>query len=233
METDFKTFLDFVDDDSILNALDHIDNIEIRLSALEALLRDAQSAEDVEPFRHAVESTFEIFFNRVAEALPGKGVDRLWEFALPPLNLTEPQKRERSKPIWNWPIVNTVPGNGRSFDGAFRDFSALKMFGYTVGRTNGWPKQQRERFLDDFMRLELPKSVTDHFGDEYGSPMSTNRLRKIANTIASNCQLRYRNDPRKYRQAIFDWESDLNFLKQTFYDREGLKFIPWPDPRDY
>jgi hypothetical protein len=44
--------------------------------------------------------------------------------------------------------------------------------------------------------------------------------------------LRYRSDPRRYRFAIADWESDLGFLKKTFYDGdEGLMFNPWPVSR--
>lgn len=134
-------------------------------------------------------------------------------------------------PAWKWPVVNTAPSSVGGIDSdSFMPFSALKMFGYTVGRTNGWPRAQREAFLADFIRLELPPIVTSTFGNEYGGPMSTTRLRKMANLIAANASNFYRNDPRRYAAAIADWTSDLDYLKRVFYVGAGLAFHPWPDP---
>lgn len=133
---------------------------------------------------------------------------------------------------WTFPIVNLPPEDTTGpFDAAFRQYSALKMFGYTVGKTEGWPTAKRQKFLSDFMELELPSEVAATFGDEYGRPMTTTRLRKVANVIASNASNFLRNDEVRYRAAIRDWESDLAFLKEKYYEREGLKFLPWPSPR--
>ena len=132
---------------------------------------------------------------------------------------------------WDWPVVNAAPGTGTS-DVIFQEFSALKMFGYTVGKTNGWDTAKRQSFLSDFLEMELPLAVTEHFGEEYGKPISTNRLRKVANLLASFCRLRLRDNPARYKHAIADWEDDLAFLKAKYYDGLGLKFVPWPDPRD-
>lgn len=132
--------------------------------------------------------------------------------------------------LWPWPVVNGNPGIA-GIDSAFQPFSALKVFGYTTGKTAGWPTSVRRRFLSDFMEKDLPPLVADLFGDEYGAPLSTKRLRKVANVISSNCGLRLRADREKYRQAIDDWIGDLEFLRSKYYDGLGLKFVPWPDPR--
>lgn len=136
-------------------------------------------------------------------------------------------------PRWAWPVINDPPTSpGGRFGGEFRAFSALKLFGYTVGKTDGWPVNRRQQFLSDFMERSLPNIVEATFDDDYGAPMTTTRLRKVANVIASNAGLRYRNDPHRYRQAIQDWEADLEFLKSKYYLGHGLQFQPWPDPRD-
>ncbi|WP_157935829.1 hypothetical protein [Paracoccus zhejiangensis] len=105
------------------------------------------------------------------------------------------------------------------------------MFGYTVGKTDGWRPTERRRFLSNFIELQLPSIVEDTFGDEYGAPMTAQRLRKVANVIASNASNFYRNDPRRYENAISDWEDDLSFLKKEYYERAGMKFQPWPTTR--
>jgi len=142
------------------------------------------------------------------------------------------------KPVptkWPWPVVVSADRTWTSSSPTIdfgHQFSALKMFGYTVGKTKGWSQKKRRSFLSDFMEKDLPEDVVECFANEYGSPMSTTRLRKVANTIASNCGLRLKDDPTKYRYAIDDWSDDLEFLKSTYYEGKGLKFLPWPDPRD-
>jgi hypothetical protein len=136
------------------------------------------------------------------------------------------------QPLWKWPvIVQTPDGAAGTFAGAFRDFSALKMFGYTVGKTKGWAKPEREVFLSDFMEQDLPPIVAQTFQQEYGEPMSVSRLRKIANLIASNASNRLNNDANRFAIAITDWESDLSFLKRKYYIGESLAFQPWPRTR--
>ena len=154
-------------------------------------------------------------------------------FAPPPARPAPPPTPAPARPKWTWPVVEVPPASGGgSFDAAFREFSALKMFGYTVGVTDGWPQARREGFLHDFMTMDLPAEVARHFGDEYGAPMTSTRLRKVANVIASNARnVLRRSNASQYRVAIEQWESDLQYLKDTFYVGAGLRFDPWPSPR--
>lgn len=150
----------------------------------------------------------------------------------PPVVVPPAQPVQQRTRIWKYPIINKPPQAGTGSMPYFaREYSALKMFGYTVGKTEGWSKRRREDFLADFMESDLPAHVAKTFGDEYGAPMSTERLRKIANVIASNASNFFRNDPRRYRAAIEDWESDLGFLHKQYYEGKGMKFMPWPSTR--
>lgn len=142
--------------------------------------------------------------------------------------------REPPPKIWKWPIVNQPPSSGSGgFTGKFRDYSALKMFGYTVGnkgRDDGWSDHRRRMLLSDFMEMSLPVDVKKTFGDEYGEPISTTRLRKVANLIATLANNTARkSNAASYEQAIADWEDDLAYLEDKYYHGKGLKFHPWPE----
>ena len=131
---------------------------------------------------------------------------------------------------WDWPINEPLDGaGGGGGDGIpfANKISALKMLGYTVGKTNGLPPAKRRDFLDRFFRSELPGSVEKYFPGEYGTPGSEKRLRKTANVIAAHTRNAKRNDREKLIFAIEDWEKDLEYLKTTYYDLGSFAF-PWP-----
>jgi hypothetical protein len=132
-------------------------------------------------------------------------------------------------PLWAYPVIQTPPpGKGPMSGGDWPDYSALRMFGYTVGKLKGWPKTKRQAFLTAFIEMSLPPVVEATFPGQYGAPLSTQRLKKVANVIAGNATNFYRNDPKIYAVAIADYADDLLFLKQKYYDGAGLKFQPWP-----
>ncbi len=170
------------------------------------------------------DAAFHFVVRRMGE-LVAKHADEAYEpyGHKPPFRMGAP-----AVPAWKWPVIATADPTGGRFGPGFMPFSALKMFGYTVGKTEGWPQDRREAFLSDFMRMALPPIVAVTFGNEYGAPMTTTRLRKVANLIATNASNFYRNDPRRYQAAIADWESDLAYLKRVFYLGAGLAFQPWP-----
>lgn len=137
-------------------------------------------------------------------------------------------------PVFGWKI-DRLPdqlSSGSSDKEAAKPISALKMFGYTVGkkgREQGWTEVERRKFLSDFMEMDLPLVVHAYYGDEYGEPMSIKRLQKIANVIAAHgTNFARRGDP-AFNQSIADWEADLAFLKAKYYEGKGLKFQPWPE----
>ena len=143
-----------------------------------------------------------------------------------------PEKpKQTTKKVWPWPIIEVPGGSASSNDfgnGYWEEISPLKMFGYTVGKTNGWPSTKRRRFLNDFMGYELPETVEKIYGRKYGDPSSLERLKAVANLISSLIVAAKRRNGSSMRYAIQDWTDDLNHLKITFYEGQSLKFYPWP-----
>ena len=157
---------------------------------------------------------------------------KVFRQSLEPISEPEqvPEDKEPKKREWIWPVVHHGSGSGKgdSYD-EFREFFALKMFNYTVGK-KGWLEANRHQFLADFMEMELPEEVEKEFGNKYGEPMTTDRLRKVANVIASTCSLNVAKNNPYLDQAISDWKNDLDFLKKKYYEDAGLNSFPWPDP---
>ena len=136
------------------------------------------------------------------------------------------KKKKTLEPDWPWPIPDVTGGKGKSaFAGKFADVSALKLLGYSVG-TNGLGVTERKELLERFFTGQLPSIVNELFGDAWGNPGSEERLKKMADTISSNCKNFKRNDASRYRVAIEDWESDLSWLRKNFYKKGRF---PWPD----
>jgi len=144
----------------------------------------------------------------------------------------DPEQSEQTpKKVWPWPIIEMPGGTNSNNDfgnGYWEEISPLKMFGYTVGKTSGWPAAKRKRFLSDFMGYDLPATVEKIYGKKYGDPGSLERLKAVANLISSLIIAAKRRNGSSMKYAIQDWTDDLNFLKTAFYEDQGLKFYPWP-----
>ena len=67
----------------------------------------------------------------------------------------------------------------------------------------------------------------DWYIEQWGEPRTAKRLQKLANCLASFAKSKRRSQTRDYSEAIADWESDLAYLKATYY-RPRTGFV-WPD----
>jgi hypothetical protein len=101
--------------------------------------------------------------------------------------------------------------------------------GYHVGH-HGAPTGERRKILATV--FATPKNRLPHMPhwEAWGEASSSRRLQKIANCLASFCRNLNANEPRHGRQAIQDWESDLEWLYDTYY-RHGAFHFAWPSPR--
>lgn len=112
----------------------------------------------------------------------------------------------------------------------WREKSALKLLGYTVGVTNGWSVEDRHDFLRYFIEAHLPLRVAELFGNEYGQPLSERRVIKIVSLLKSNISNATRHDAERYASAIDDWRTDLAYLRQIYGTAfPGLSRV-WPYP---
>ncbi|HDS0937056.1 TPA: hypothetical protein QDZ12_000252 [Pseudomonas putida] len=143
------------------------------------------------------------------------------------LGSLEPWRNVLSK-ILRWPSTD-APESLKSLILPFCDeVGVLSSFGYTVGR-HGKPVQDRLKILDLVLAESLEQAgFGNSYLQEWGRPQSISRLIKTARTIAALC----RNAKRSsfdYHQAITDWQQDLAYLKETYYDklpRDGKE--TWP-----
>lgn len=104
----------------------------------------------------------------------------------------------------------------------------LSACGYHVGRTNGETEEVRRKILNYiFLKDTLDDIENEKYKAEWGRPKTSERLQKLANvlaTFANNAQRKKRGD---FSKAIWDWHSDLQYIKKSFYDNWGD--FPWPE----
>lgn len=110
---------------------------------------------------------------------------------------------------------------------------ALGLLGYKVGRT-GLSVHMRQTILRLVFQIDLTDilaSLPSWYTEEWGDPDSARRLEKMADSISSFCRNAKRRQRRSSHQmdpSIEDWESDLDWLRENFYDELGFGF-QWPD----
>lgn len=133
---------------------------------------------------------------------------------------------------FGWPTTDVVMSSNRLVvdfgDGEWPETGVLKNMGYTVGKQGLIPSARQ-----DILRLVLGVELVagsdgaDWYIEQWGKPMSAKRLHKMANCIAAFTQSKKRVRNYDYSEAIADWESDLSWLKITYY-KPTLGFR-WPD----
>ena len=168
-------------------------------------------------------------------------VDRVLELANgsssgPPSGRTPPvDGGPPDKPPY-WPTTLIIPSglDGSTFadDVIFRDFSALYLVGYQVGKTNGLTRNKRRILLTKFMESQLHPRIEEIFDEEYGDPLSITRLLKVANLLASLCRNMKRRQYGDYSVAIEHYEEDLEYLRIKYFEpttRGGFWLERWPD----
>jgi len=137
---------------------------------------------------------------------------------------------------FNWPTTDIFPSSNRLTDdlgySKWPEVSVLRHMGYKVGK-RGLGKTARHKILDRALEIELVSGAYGSKGniEEWGTSLSPQRLQKIANFLASFARLKKRSTTYDYSQSIADYESDLGYLKSTYY-RSDLGFH-WPDTDVY
>ena len=114
--------------------------------------------------------------------------------------------------------------NDFDYSNEWPDKGLLSYVGYHVGKSGKSPIERR-KILSNVFLSELPNVQNPQYMKEWGQIKSSQRLRKIANSLASFI----RNAKRKNEipdEAINDWENDLDWLKKKYY--RGVFTFPWP-----
>lgn len=128
---------------------------------------------------------------------------------------------------FSWPNAEGFPGGGDMGAIAWRDRGLLKLLGYSVDQ-EAEPARVRKALLSAIFNAKLPRLADQNYMNEWGSPASAARLRKMANSLAAFA----RNADRKgssYAHAAARWRDDLSHLYDTFY--VGRFGFGWPSGR--
>ncbi len=157
----------------------------------------------------------------------------LFQLPQPILCVKAPPHPGKTAPVPNldffpWPTTTAPIGNGHVANADWPETGLLRYFGYAVG-VNGKLKSHRQAILKRVFELDvIPNLVSPAYVAEWGSGCSSARLKKMAESIASFC----RNDKRRQRaimnRAIENYEKDLAWLKETYYDGRFDERFRWP-----
>jgi hypothetical protein len=102
----------------------------------------------------------------------------------------------------------------------------LSLLGYHVGEIRPTPQDVRLCMLEYAVECHLPPLNDLAYYSEWGKPLTAQRLRKLANTLAALTRNAKRRDQASWGAAIDDWEDDLWFLRQNYY--VDLFHFGWP-----
>lgn len=108
------------------------------------------------------------------------------------------------------------------------EYGVLSFMGYHVGESSSLSAEQRRRILDYVFSERIPNVNDPAYMAQWGDPGSAKRLRKMADSLATFARSAKLNTHADKTMAVFEWESDLAYLKRTYY-RFGTTH-PWKWP---
>lgn len=117
-----------------------------------------------------------------------------------------------------WSTTTANPGAHPLSSDAFKyESGILRHYGYKVGM-NGLSESERWKILDTVFLHPLMQMDNAAYLSEWGEPNSAKRLQKLAESIAAFTRNAKRRDKGSFSKAIQDWETDLAYLKKTYYN---------------
>ena len=125
-----------------------------------------------------------------------------------------------------WPSTWAPGGDGSLTGTNWLLIGPLAFLGYHVGRTKGLPSLTRRAILGRVFVGVIPPVFPREYTAEWGTPASSARLRKLAESIAAFARHAKRRNQTVLDDAIRDWESDLQFLYDEYY--LGRFRFTWP-----
>jgi hypothetical protein len=116
-----------------------------------------------------------------------------------------------------WPTTIALPGLRKLKTGEWRPHGMLGFLGYHVGETQPTPLGMRWCILEYAFECNLPPLNDRAYYLEWGNPRTSQRLNKLANTLAGLTRNAKRRDAVSCAKAIDDWEHDLVLLRDRYY----------------
>lgn len=127
-----------------------------------------------------------------------------------------------------WPTTSAPRGTGGLNKIGWTERGMLDYLGYHVGNTQPTPQRERELILEYTFECHLPPLNGHSYYVEWAKPQTPQRLKKLANTLAAFTRNAKRRESPSLTTAIDDWEHDLQFLRERYY--ENLFCWPGTEP---
>ncbi|PZO34899.1 MAG: hypothetical protein DCF17_19810 [Shackletoniella antarctica] len=125
-----------------------------------------------------------------------------------------------------WPTTTANIGLQNLSSDAFKyGEGLLRQCGYKVGM-NGLSQRERSEILDAVFLCPLPKIEDRAYLEQWGNPKTSRRLQKMAESIAAFTRNARRHNSKDFSKAIQDWEADLVYLKEKYYNNHFS--FRWP-----
>ena len=116
-------------------------------------------------------------------------------------------------------MANELPSSEREI---------MHRVGFVVGGKDEM-KPRRQAILARLFRLARhPQIVSRDFIAEWGNPNSAVRLKKMAHSIAAFCRQAKQRPRSIMRRTIENYEADLAWLKNKYYDGRFDNKFRWP-----
>lgn len=129
---------------------------------------------------------------------------------------------------FNWPTTEAHKGHGTLDTSNWNSSGLLSELGYKVG-IEGESTPVRHAILDRVFLGALPPIISNEYMISWYAPRTSERLQKTAESIAAFARNAYRRTDQTMVHAIDDWEKDLKYLYEKFYD--GYFSFSWPRSR--
>jgi len=117
-----------------------------------------------------------------------------------------------------WSTTTANPGSQNLSSDVFKyESGVLRHYGYKVGM-NGLSESERWKILDTVFLYPLLQMDNAAYLSEWGEPNSAKRLQKLSESISAFTRNAKRRNKGSCSKAIQDWETDLAYLKKTYYN---------------
>jgi hypothetical protein len=136
---------------------------------------------------------------------------------------------KKTSETFSWPSTQISIGenDGTLSEEAFPHVSGmLSHLEYRVG-SSGHLAKERRQILDDIYLGSLPNVNSREYMEEWGTPKTAKRLKKLAETLAALTRTAKRKVEHDTSTAVEDWEADLQYLKKKYY--QGHYDFRWPN----
>lgn len=133
-----------------------------------------------------------------------------------------PKSQSEKEPptgYFKWPSTWAPKGWGAvKFPTDMSGYGLFRLFCYHVGKgKKSKPDDERKEIMDRIFQSNLDGLEIDIPIEEYAEPKTPERLKKMADVLASQARNYSRNEYSDYSTAISHYKTDLDYLYRTYY----------------